>query len=131
MHAPTGEPSPQPTVEPTCAPYDEKSAINSATLEELRNQLETTSNAAMSSFKSMHSELQAKLAAHDDAIKTNAQVAAAKSTELQEKLVLEIAAQTERIANHSKHFAATVANVEPAVMPRDATFFFTTESPIR
>ena len=42
----------------------QRTTDNRATLEELRNQLETTSNAAMSSFKSMHSELQAKLAAH-------------------------------------------------------------------
>ena len=95
----------------------QRTTDNRATLEELRNQLETTSNAAMSSFKSLHSELQAKLAAHDDAIKTNAQVAAAKGDWPKARY----RARTVRSRTHSKSQSEAAGQIlEPEPSPSGA-----------
>jgi hypothetical protein len=98
----------------------ERATALSATIEEVKVQLESTSTAAMSAFKSMHSEHKQRLDKHEQVIDSNAKTASVRHTELQEKLIAEITAQTERIANHSKHFAATVANVEQSFSDQHA-----------
>eukprot|EP01048_Picozoa_sp_COSAG05_P009054 COSAG05_NODE_718_length_7784_cov_90.238256_2_plen_796_part_01 len=90
-------------------------------LDEVRNQFERLFEAAKNNIDAKHQQHSSQINALNEGIQVNAKLFTSMNQDLQEKTTLELAALTERIAIHSKHFAATVADDKQEFAEKHAT----------